>query len=40
MKHFQTNYGIQVNPREINLFYLKENLRERIVFENDIYKVI
>lgn len=25
------NYKLQVNPREINLFYLKENLRERIV---------
>ena len=33
-------YGIQVNPREINLFYLKENLRERIVFENGIYSVV
>lgn len=35
-----SNYKIQVNPREINLFYLKENLRERIVFENDVYKVV
>ena len=35
-----SNYKIQVNPREINLFYLKEGLRERIVFENDIYKVV
>ncbi|SDB21005.1 bacillithiol biosynthesis cysteine-adding enzyme BshC [Flavobacteriaceae bacterium MAR_2010_188] len=25
------NYKVQVNPREINLFYIKENLRERIV---------
>src|SRR5690606_11089785 len=25
------NYNIQVNPREINLFYLAEGLRERIV---------
>jgi len=32
-------YNIQVNPREINLFYLKENLRERIVFEEEVYKV-
>lgn len=32
-------YGIQVNPREINLFYLTENLRERILFEDGIYKV-
>jgi bacillithiol biosynthesis cysteine-adding enzyme BshC len=34
-----SNYGIQVNPREINLFYLTKNLRERILFEDDIYKV-
>lgn len=33
------NYKIQVNPREINLFYLKENLRERIIFENNSYKI-
>lgn len=30
----------QVNPREINFFYLLDNLRERIVFENDVYKVL
>ncbi|KJD31371.1 hypothetical protein PK35_14770 [Tamlana nanhaiensis] len=33
-------YKIQVNPREINLFYLNENLRERIVLEDDVYKVL
>lgn len=33
-------YKIQVNPREINLFYLKEGLRERIIFENEVYKVM
>ena len=32
-------YSIQVNPREINLFYIENNLRERIVFENGTYKV-
>ena len=32
-------YKIQVNPREINLFFIKDNLRERILFENEIYKV-
>ncbi|TYA72021.1 bacillithiol biosynthesis cysteine-adding enzyme BshC [Seonamhaeicola marinus] len=32
-------YKIQVNPREINLFYLDKDLRERIVFEDDAYKV-
>ncbi|WP_452232607.1 bacillithiol biosynthesis cysteine-adding enzyme BshC [Lacinutrix sp. MEBiC02595] len=31
---------IQVNPREINLFYLNKNLRERIVFEDEAYKVL
>lgn len=30
---------IQVNPREINLFYITENLRERIVFEDNVFKV-
>ncbi|MGE5944568.1 MAG: bacillithiol biosynthesis cysteine-adding enzyme BshC [Flavobacteriales bacterium] len=33
-------YGIQVNPREINLFYVTEDLRERIVFENNMYGVV
>jgi bacillithiol biosynthesis cysteine-adding enzyme BshC len=33
------NYTIQVNPREINLFYLEENLRERIILENGKFKV-
>ena len=33
-------YKIQVNPREINLFYIVENLRERIVFEDEMYKVV
>lgn len=32
-------YKIQVNPREINLFYLKDNLRERIIFKNGYYKI-
>jgi bacillithiol biosynthesis cysteine-adding enzyme BshC len=31
---------IQVNPREINFFYLADGLRERIVFEDDEYKVL
>lgn len=33
------NYTIQVNPREINLFYLENNLRERIILENGKYKI-
>ena len=35
----QTNYSIQVNPREINLFYLDDGLRERIIKEESQYKV-
>lgn len=33
-------YLVQVNPREINLFYMEKGLRERIVFDNDVYKVL
>ena len=33
------DYSIQVNPREINLFYIEDNLRERILFENNQYKI-
>jgi len=33
------DYTIQVNPREINLFYIEDNIRERIVFENEQYKI-
>lgn len=32
-------YFVQVNPREINLFYIEDNLRERIIFENGSYKI-
>lgn len=32
-------YHIQVNPREINLFYLKDDIRERITSENGIFRV-
>ncbi|MVN22119.1 bacillithiol biosynthesis cysteine-adding enzyme BshC [Mucilaginibacter arboris] len=31
---------IQVNPREINFFYLLNEVRERIVFEDNQYKVL
>ena len=34
------NYKIQVNPREINLFYIKKDLRERIVEVNGAYQVL
>jgi bacillithiol biosynthesis cysteine-adding enzyme BshC len=33
------DYTIQVNPRAINLFYIEDNLRERIIFENDKFKI-
>lgn len=33
-------YLIQVNPREINLFFIEHGLRERIVFEEDTFKVL
>ena len=29
------DYHIQINPREINWFYIKDNLRERIIFQKD-----
>jgi bacillithiol biosynthesis cysteine-adding enzyme BshC len=32
-------YSIQVNPREINYFYLKQGLRERIIHENGKFHV-
>lgn len=35
----QLEYGLQVQPREINLFYLHNNLRERIIFENNTFKI-
>ena len=33
------NYTIQVNPREINLFYMEDGLRERIILESGKYSV-
>jgi len=33
-------YKVQANPREVNLFYLKENIRERIEIKNDEWKVV
>jgi bacillithiol biosynthesis cysteine-adding enzyme BshC len=34
-----SEYKIQVNPREINLFYIEDQLRERIIIENNTYKI-
>ena len=36
----QLGYDAQVTPREINIFYTDTNLRERIVKENEVYKVL
>lgn len=37
----EKDYNIQVNPREINLFYLEgDSIRERIVFEDGKFKVL
>ncbi|MBZ9628060.1 bacillithiol biosynthesis cysteine-adding enzyme BshC [Psychroflexus sp. CAK1W] len=33
-------YNIQVNPREINLFYMHDGIRERIVKQDDDYYVL
>lgn len=33
-------YGAQVTPREINLFYLKEGLRSRLVHEAESFRVL
>ncbi|MFC2109643.1 bacillithiol biosynthesis cysteine-adding enzyme BshC [Bacteroidota bacterium] len=35
----EENYKVQVNPRSINMFYIKDGLRERIVFEDDVFKI-
>ncbi|MES2427792.1 MAG: bacillithiol biosynthesis cysteine-adding enzyme BshC [Bacteroidota bacterium] len=39
-KLHQLGVHIQVNPREINFFYMKGALRERLVFEGGRYKVL
>jgi bacillithiol synthase len=36
---FPSKYKIQTSGRELNLFYLKDDIRERIIFENPKYKV-
>ncbi|MFY0629426.1 MAG: bacillithiol biosynthesis cysteine-adding enzyme BshC [Flavobacteriaceae bacterium] len=35
----EKNYKVQVNPREINLFYLSENSRDRIIEEDGQYVI-
>lgn len=38
LKYF-SNYEVQVNPRELNLFYIEDNLRERIIVEKGNFKI-
>lgn len=40
LKEISPKYKIQVNPREINLFYIHEGIRERIVEEEGVYSVL
>lgn len=35
VKHLSEKYPAQANPREINLFYLKDDIRERLDFKDD-----
>lgn len=36
----KAGYKVQANPREINLFYLKDDIRERIEKQDDFWRVI
>lgn len=40
LSNISSDYTIQVNPREINYFYLKDGLRERIVKKNGDFYVV
>ena len=40
IKELEKKYKIQVNPRDINLFYLTDEIRARITLQNGIYKVV
>ncbi len=39
IEKLEKEYKIQVNPREINLFYLGDDFRERILFKDGLYLV-
>jgi bacillithiol biosynthesis cysteine-adding enzyme BshC len=39
MQQMSTDYSVQVNPREINYFYLKDGIRERIIESKGKYVV-
>ena len=38
-KKLEAHYPVQAHPREINLFYLKDNIRERIIRKTDSFVV-
>ena len=38
-KRLEEHYNVQAHPREINLFYLKEDIRERIIRKDDAFVV-
>lgn len=40
IRQLEKQYPVQANPREINLFYLKDNIRERIELRNGQYVVL
>ena len=40
VESLSTEYDVQANPREINLFYLKDDIRERIEKIEDHYQVL
>lgn len=39
IRNLSERYPVQANPREINLFYLRDNMRERLELKDGIYKV-
>ena len=39
VKRLSEKYPVQANPREINLFYLKDDMRERLEFRDDRFVV-
>ena len=39
LENVSSHYKIQVNPREVNYFYLKDNLRERIIEQEGVFSV-
>jgi len=39
LESISDKYKIQVNPREINYFYLKDNIRERIIEKEGVYLI-